>query len=133
MIPRMRMRKSNAAFRLLPVAGLLAAMVLPLGAKSKHEAAYSIIAGTVFGADGRPTGGVPVKIRRADSNKAGWEMVSDRRGEFAQRLPAAKADYVVWLPLKDKAAAQRTEVKVHVENDERQDISLHLIEDISHK
>ena len=63
-----------------------------------------------------------IKIRRADQKKAKWELMSDHAGEFAQRLPAGSADYIVSTDEKHPAP----EVKVHVENDERKDISLHL-------
>jgi hypothetical protein len=91
---------------------------------------YCLIFGTVFGPDERPAPGVKVKIRRGDDKKA-VELVSDRRGEFAQRFPAGKAEYLVWADLKDKQAAEKTRVKVHVENDERQDVTLHLIQQSS--
>jgi hypothetical protein len=75
---------------------------------------------------------VKVKIRRADQKKAHWELFSDHHGEFAQRLPAGPADYLVWADLKGyksptgKELHQDEEVKVHIENDERQDTGLHL-------
>jgi hypothetical protein len=39
---------------------------------------------------------VRVKIRRADQKQAHWELYSDHQGEFAQRVPAGAADYLVW-------------------------------------
>jgi hypothetical protein len=95
---------------------------------------YALIFGTVWGPDDRPVYGVKVKIRRAQDkpNKARWELFSDHQGEFAQRIPAGKADYMVWADLKSfKPADGKTlgpgqEVPVHVENDERVDIGLHL-------
>jgi Carboxypeptidase regulatory-like domain len=89
---------------------------------------YALIFGTVFDAQQHPVPGVKIKIRRADQKKAKWELISDRRGEFAQRLPAGTADYVIRPELKDKQAAEKAEVKVHIEKDERQDIAVHLIE-----
>ena len=56
---------------------------------------YALIFGTVWGPDDRPVYGVKVLIRRADQKKAKWELYSDHQGEFAQRVPAAKADYLV--------------------------------------
>ena len=94
---------------------------------------YALIFGTVFGPDGRSVYGVKVKIRRADQKKAHWELYSDHAGEFAQRVPAGRADYVVWADLKDyklpsgKQLKPGTEVTVHIQNDERSDLSLHLI------
>ena len=76
--------------------------------------------------------GVKVKIRRADQKKPEWELYSDHMGEFAQRLPAGKADYIVWADLKGykslngKHLSPGEQVTVHIEGDERQDIGLHL-------
>src|SRR5260370_1115345 len=69
-----------------------------------------------------------VMSRRADEKKAKWELYSDQRGEFAQRVPAGEADYIVWADVKTHKDAPPPEVKVHIENDERQDIGLHLTE-----
>jgi hypothetical protein len=93
---------------------------------------YALIFGTVWSADNRPLYGVRIKIRRADKKKAHWELISDHNGEFAQRLPAGRADYLVWADLKryklpnGKQLQPGEEVKVHVEGDERVDIGLHL-------
>jgi hypothetical protein len=98
----------------------------------KPDQPYALIFGTVWGPDDRPVYGVQVKIRRADQKKAHWELHSDHSGEFAQRVPPGPADYVVWADLKGFKSAsgkelhQDGEVKVHVDNDERQDIGLHL-------
>lgn len=103
------------------------------GEKAK-EKPYALIAGTVWGPDNHPLYGVKVKLRRADQKKAKWEQYSDHRGEFFQRLPAGQADYVVWADLKGykspvyKSLHAGTEVTVHIQNDERQDIGLHLTE-----
>jgi hypothetical protein len=94
---------------------------------------YALIFGTLLGPDNRPVQGVTIKIRRADKNKARWEHISDRRGEFARRVPPGPADYVVWADLKDKQAAEKTEVKVHFAGDERHDIILHLTEQLTKK
>lgn len=95
----------------------------------KGEQPYALIYGTVWSAEGTPVYGVAVKIRRADEAKARWQLVSNHLGEFAQRVPAGKADYVVWAEIKVKGRkAQKPEVRVHIENDERADISLHLTE-----
>jgi hypothetical protein len=93
---------------------------------------YALIFGTVWGPDDRPVYGVHVKIRRADQKRAKWDLYSDHRGEFAQRLPAGKADYVVWAdlkgfkPLEGKQLRPGDEVAVHIDGDERADIGLHL-------
>jgi hypothetical protein len=89
---------------------------------------YALIFGTVWDPDDHPLYGVKVKIRRADQKKAHWELYSDHHGEFAQRVPVGPADYLVWADLKayksssGKELHQDGEVKVRVDNDERQDI-----------
>lgn len=103
----------------------------PQHAKQKP---YALIAGTVWGPDDHPVYGVKVKIRRATDkpNKARWELYSDHMGEFAQRIPAGEADYILSADLKGFKTADGKplrlvqEVTVHVYNDERADTGLHL-------
>jgi len=108
----------------------VASLVKPGGAGAgEHIKPYALIFGTVWGPDEQPVYGVKVKIRPADKNKAKWELYSDHRGEFAQRVPAGTNDYVVYADLKPEKGQPKLvapEVKVHIENDERQDIGLHL-------
>lgn len=98
--------------------------------KTKKD--YALIVGTIWGPDNLPVYGVKVKIRRSQDKKARWELYSDHHGEFAQRLPVGKTDYVVTTDLKDfkpndgKPLHQVQEVTVHIDNDERVDIGLHL-------
>ena len=116
---------------LLLVAALLTALPsLPAASPAREDShkPYALIFGTVYSPDDRPAYGVKVKIRRAKEKKARWELFSDHRGEFAQRLPAGAADYVVWAEVKGSKDRAKPEVKVHIENDERVDISLHLLE-----
>lgn len=89
---------------------------------------YALLFGTVWTADGKPAYGIPVKIRRAQDKKAKWELMSDHRGEFAQRVPPGGQDYVIWADVKVKKGKAKPETKVHVEKDERVDVSLHLTE-----
>lgn len=105
------------------------------GSGPEKPQSYALIFGTVWDPDGHPLYGVTVKIRRADQKnekKASWETFSNHTGEFAQRLPAGKADYIVWADLKGyKLASGRqlkpgAEVSVHIDFDERSDIGLHL-------
>ena len=98
----------------------------------KPDQPYALIFGTVWGPDDHPIYGVKVKIRRAQDKKPKWELYSNHTGEFALRVHAGKADYVVWADLKDFKPADGKplhlvrEIPVHVENDERVDIGLHL-------
>lgn len=121
----------------LLIAFLLSNLAAPASQAQKQPKPgepYALIFGTVWGPNDLPVYGVTVKIRRAEdkARKARWELSSDHQGEFAQRLPAGKADYVVWADLKHFKTADGTtlnsgpEVSVHVENDERVDIGLHL-------
>jgi hypothetical protein len=93
---------------------------------------YALIFGTVWGPDDRPVYGVHVKIRRANQKRAKWDLFSDHHGEFAQRVPAGRVDYVVSADLKGVKTSSgqqlhlAEEVTVHMEADERHDIGLHL-------
>ena len=129
-----------AAFFLLSVA------IVPPAPAAAEQKPYALIFGTVFNPEGRLAYGVSVKVRRADKKKPLLEALSDHNGEFAFRVPPGPADYIVWLDLKqprdkknDKPAVQDplgvtsqtmggVELKVHVDADERVDISLHLPE-----
>jgi hypothetical protein len=102
------------------------------GPADSHDRPYALIFGTVWGPDNRPVYGVRVRVRRSTDNKPKWELFSDHNGEFAVRVPAGKCDYVVWADLKGFKSSNGghlqavTEVTVHIENDERADIGLHL-------
>ncbi|HZR29552.1 MAG TPA: hypothetical protein VFA71_12310 [Terriglobales bacterium] len=130
--------KSPATFsRLLVVHVALAAAILASHAvpafagKAAKEKPYALIFGTVYGPDNRGVYGVKVKIRSADGKdgkKAKWELTSDHRGEFAQRVPAVEADYIVWADVKTRKGTPPPEAKVHIQNDEREDVGLHLTE-----
>lgn len=104
----------------------------PAGQKLKPTDPYALIFGTVWDPDAHPIYGITVKIRRLPDKKPKWQLYSDHSGEFAQRVPAGQADYVVWADLKgvktkDGQPLHLAEpVDVHVEYDERVDIGLHL-------
>ena len=101
-------------------------------AYQRPDQPYALIFETVWGPDDHPLHGVKVRIRRADQKKPHWELFSNHNGEFAQRVPPGPADYLVWADLKGYKSAsgkelhQDGEVKVHVDNDEREDLGLHL-------
>jgi len=126
-----------------PVAFLGFLLALSLGSKAlgvgptaladhRHNKPYAVIFGTVWGPGDRPVYGVSVKIRLASQKKAHWQIYSDHHGEFAQRVPAGKADYVIWADLEGYKPADgrqlrpAEEVTVHVEYDERVDTGVHL-------
>ena len=80
----------------------------PVAAARKPKP-YALIFGTVWDPDGHPLYGVKVKIRRATdkAKKARWELYSNHTGEFAQRVPVGKADYIVWADVKGVQASLR--------------------------
>jgi hypothetical protein len=110
------------------------ASAMPAPALPQHDKPYALIFGTVWGPDDRPVYGVRVKIRRATDKpkKVRWEVYSDHHGEFAQRVPVGELDYILSADLKGVKFADGTqakmekEVTVHIYNDEREDIGLHL-------
>jgi len=120
---------------LMILAMFMATLLVPVsarGSEPEKPKPYALIFGTVWDPDGHPLYGVTVKIRRADETKARWELYSNHTGEFAQRVPAGKADYIVWADVKGyKLPSGRklkpgSEVTVHIDDDERSDIGLHL-------
>ena len=113
----------------------VAASLVPVAASARErsqEKPYALIFGTVWDPDGHPIYGIKVKIRRTDGKKGHWEVFSNHSGEFAQRVPAGKADYAVTADVKDiklpsgKRLQPGQEVTVHIENDERADVGVHL-------
>jgi hypothetical protein len=100
--------------------------------KLKPTDDYALIFGTVWGPDNHPVYGIEVHIHRAPAKKPHWEVYSDHAGEFAQRVPAGEADYVIGANLRGVKTKDgqplhlAQEVTVHVEYDERVDMSLHL-------
>ena len=98
------------------------------GAPPQTRKDYALIFGTVWTTKDQPAYGIPIKIRRANEKKARWELVSDHRGEFAQRVPTGAQDYIIWADIKVGKGKAKPETKIHVEKDERVDVALHLTE-----
>jgi hypothetical protein len=102
------------------------------GSEPEKQKPYALIFGTVWDPGGQPIYGVKVKIRRDGEKKVRWELYSNHTGEFAQRVPAGKADYIVWADVKGyklpngRKLKPGSEVTVHIDDDERSDIGLHL-------
>lgn len=97
---------------------------------------FGLIFGTAYGPDDRPLYGMRIEIHPADKKHPAWELLSDHRGEFAQRVPPGPADYIISgmgeLALTENGKVHkkkfRAETKVHIEAEERQDVSLHFKE-----
>ena len=104
--------------------------VLEAAPQSSNSAAakkdYALIYGTVWGPDNLTVAGVPITIRRASDKKPKWEVISDSRGEFAQRVPVGTQDYVVQANIKTPKGQPKPEVTVHIDDNERKDVGIHL-------
>ena len=106
---------------------LLAGSCGLLTAQNKEAVAdYALIYGTVWGPDNTPLAGVPITIRPSADKKPKWELVSDRSGEFAQRVPPGHQEYIVQADIKTPKGQPKPEIKVQIDNNERKDIGLHL-------
>ncbi|HEX6502372.1 MAG TPA: hypothetical protein VF011_03940 [Terriglobales bacterium] len=124
---------ASAAILFLVWGGVPASLACsPRPQSKKSEQPYALIYGTVYGPNDLAVYGVRVHIRRSDQKKPKWELFSDHAGEFAQRVPAGQATYVIWAdlkgykPLNGKKLEAGEPVTVQIQNDERADISLHL-------
>jgi hypothetical protein len=136
-----RWRRSTAACLSIFV---LAALSQPVAAASKDkpqkEKPYALIFGTAFGPNDRPLYGVKIRIRPQTKKRPSWDLISDHRGEFAQRVPPGPGDYLIrgeaeyapagedGRPQLSKKVRLKGETRVHVGSEERLDISLHLTE-----
>jgi hypothetical protein len=109
------------------IVGSLAA-VDPRTAEQGKPQDYALIVGTVWGPDNRPVAGIPIKIRRATDKKPKWELMSDARGEFAQRVPTGTQDYVIQADIKTPKGQPKPEITVRIDDNERKDVGLHLTE-----
>jgi hypothetical protein len=108
--------------------------------KKTAEKAYALIFGTAYGPDDRPLYGVRVVIQPEGKKHPSWELFSDHRGEFAQRVPPGPGDYLIrgqaeyapagtdGKPQTSKKKRLKGETKVHIDGQERQDVGLHLTE-----
>jgi hypothetical protein len=111
----------------------------PADAKAGKPKDYGVIFGTAYGPDDRPMYGVRVTIHPVGKKHPNWDLFSDHRGEFAQRVPPVPADYLVTgevevapvengKPRASKKKRLRGETKVHIDGTEWRDFSLHLSE-----
>jgi hypothetical protein len=123
----------------LAVALCLAIFLSYAAAQKKEDSKrhYGVISGTAYGPDDRPLYGVRVTIHPEGKKHPAWDLVSDHRGEFAQRVPPGPGDYIVdgeveLAPVENgvhqlhKKKKLKNQVKVHIDNEEIRDISLHM-------
>lgn len=128
---RHRREPLGAFCMLLVTACCVLAAPPPASPQSAHQGQapakdYALIYGTVWGADDRPAAGIPITIRRSSDTKPKWKLVSDRRGEFAQRVPPGHDDYIIQADIKVPKGESKPEITVKIDNNEREDVGLHL-------
>jgi hypothetical protein len=116
---------------------LFAASAVALKGQKNEQKPFGLIFGTVYGPDDRPVYGVKIRIHPVGKKKPKWELISDHRGEFAQRVPLVPSDYEVTgeaeiapllngKPQLSHKKRVKDRARVHVVKDVEQDISLHL-------
>src|SRR5260370_33812797 len=107
--------------------------------KADKKKDYGVIFGTAYGPDDRPMYGVRVTIHQVGKKHPSWELISAHRGEFAQRVPPAPADYLVTgqaemapivngKPKTSKKKRLKGEARGHTDGAAWRDFSLHLNE-----
>jgi hypothetical protein len=133
-------RSTAAGLAIVVLAALTQLSAATSKDKPQKEKPYALIFGTAFGPNDRPLYGVKVTIRPEKKRHPSWDLISDHRGEFAQRVPQGPGDYVIrgeaeYAPVGEDGKPQlskkmrlKGEAKVHVENEERLDLNLHLRE-----
>jgi len=133
-------RNTAACLAMCVLLAILSSGVAAGKEKAKKEKPYALIFGTAYGPNDRPLYGVKITIRPQNKKHPNWDLISDHRGEFAQRVPAGSNDYLVhgeaeYAPVGDDGKPQlskkvrlKGETRVHVDNEERRDISVHLTE-----
>lgn len=109
------------------LAGLLIALA-PGGAagepqrdKGSHQDDF-LVFGTVFTEKGFALPGAEVRVRRAGERKTRWEARSDRRGEFAVRVPRG-AEYEMRVAA---AGYQEQTRKIDARTGNREDLVFRL-------
>ena len=102
----------------------LALMLLAAAGKKKSEEKFAVVAGTVFRETGFTLRGAEVRLDAEPPAKIKpMKTLSDPRGEFAFRVPAAPMRYNVSV----KAAGFRPQAKkASVSGDERVDVFFQL-------
>jgi hypothetical protein len=127
-------RKKRRMTKLTSLICLLIAAIPPAAAGKKKAVpeAYSIVGGTVFREPGfalpqaevtlipnAQQDGLPVKVKKLST-------VSDARGEFVFRVPAASMQYTVRVAAKGYHGEEKT---VTVQGEERSDVTFQLHEE----
>ena len=124
---RKRKRTSGSSpSRFLPVLAILAAGALAAAGKSGKPEPFALIAGSVFRDTGFSLAGAELTIEpepKPPSKFKRIKTVTDTRGEFAVRVPAAPMRYTVSV----KARRYRLDRKeVSIQGEERVDLIFRL-------
>ena len=124
----------KAGIALALTVALLASSALPLKDQKKD---YALISGTAYGPDDRPLYGASIHIHPVGRKKPNWDLMSDHRGEFAQRVPLSYSEYEIigeaeFAPMVD-GKPQRSHKKwvkvvekVRIDKDVVRDVGLHF-------
>jgi hypothetical protein len=122
-----RPREWRAALTAMALIGLqffTVGVISTTHAQQKPSYTDCILYGNVFTADGHLFTGADVHVRRATDKKPKWEVTSDRRGEFAIRVPPG-SDYVIEIKAKGFVTQQQTVTA----QTGRQDLVFHMAEE----
>jgi len=113
-------RRIPAGLWLFFLAGWMGSVQPARPQKSKQEALANqfLIYATVFTEQGFLLPGANVKVRRASEHKQRWTAYSDRRGEFAVRVPKGD-EYEIAIKAKGYTPLTRT---VDARSGDRQDM-----------
>ena len=87
---------------------LAVALVPAAYPKKKPRPSQALIAGTVFQSSGRSLPGAAVEVRNESNRKKKFGARTDRRGEFAIRVPAGKATFQVTAKAKGFGPEQKS-------------------------
>jgi len=116
---RKKTKKRKSSPSVLLAACLLAAFTLTAEEKPAAKG-QAILAGSVHD---QPSGlaipGIRIEIRRQGEKKPRWRAVTDVRGDFAVRVPAGQASYVIATASKEHV---NQEIAVEVVSHERVEV-----------
>lgn len=122
-----RKRRTRTRIGSLLLALLFAQVCLGGEKPAKAASAYALISGTVFREPGFALPAVDITLEPAPAEKTSkmkkMKAVSDRRGEFVFRVPAAPMRYSLSFRAKGLAEESRF---VSIQGEERQDVFVTL-------